>query len=110
MNATWPFAKLVANSDELTLRVLVLKYSFPKASIVRISEYAGPLAGVLPRFITSGLRIEHRNKNVPDFVVFWTPHSSDLFEAARFNGISDELMRRLRSLRSVSPVTRLWGL
>ena len=80
MNATWPFAKLVANSDELTLRVLVIKYSFPKASIVRISEYAGPLAGVLPRFITSGLRIEHRNKNAPDFVVFWTPHSSDLLK------------------------------
>jgi hypothetical protein len=47
MNATWPLAKLVANSDELTLRVVVLKYSFPKASIVRISEHTGPLAGVL---------------------------------------------------------------
>jgi hypothetical protein len=80
MNATWPLAKLVANSDELTLRVVVLKYSFPKASIVRISEHTGPLAGVLPRFITSGLRIEHRNKNVPDFVVFWTSHSSDLLK------------------------------
>ena len=51
----------------------------PYGIIFRV-EYAGPLAGVLPRFITSGLRIEHRNKNAPDFVVFWTPHSSALLK------------------------------
>ncbi len=80
VNATWPFAKLVADSAELTLRVLVIKFTFPKASIIRITEYSGPLAGILPRFITSGLRIEHRKKNAPGFIVFWTPHSSALLK------------------------------
>jgi hypothetical protein len=80
MNATWPFAKLVAGLDELTLRVLVFKFTFPKGSIARVSEYNGLLAGVLPRFITSGLRIEHHNKNAPNFIVFWTPHSSALLK------------------------------
>jgi hypothetical protein len=80
MNATWPFARLVANSDELTLRVLVFKFSFPKGSVARVSEHDGLLAGVLPRFITSGLRIEHHNKNAPSFIVFWTPHSSALLK------------------------------
>ncbi len=80
INATWPFAKLVANTEELTLRVLVIKFAFPKASITRITEYSGLLARVLPRFMTGGVRIEHGNKNAPSFIVFWTPHSSALLE------------------------------
>jgi hypothetical protein len=72
LNATWPFANLAANSDELTLRVFVIKFTFPKASVAKVSEYSG--------FVSSGLRIEHRNKNAPSFIVFWTPHSSALLK------------------------------
>jgi hypothetical protein len=69
-NATWPFAKLVVEPEELKLSVLGIKFVFPKASITKIGKYT--------RFVSTGLRIEHSKKRVPSFIVFWTPNFSAL--------------------------------
>jgi hypothetical protein len=63
-NATWPLAKLVVGAEELKLWVLGIKFTFPKASITRISSYS--------KFFSKGLRIEHSNPRAPQFIVFWT--------------------------------------
>jgi hypothetical protein len=63
MNATWPFARLSADRDAITLRCLS-KFTFPRDRITRLSRYRG--------FFSTGLRIEHNVPRCPGFMVFWT--------------------------------------
>ena len=76
-NATWPLAKLVVSPAELRLRVLGIKLTFAKGSIVRLSKHSG--------FISTGLRIEHSTQ-APSFIVFWTPNVAALLEALSQSG------------------------
>ena len=80
-NATWPLAKLTVEPQRLLLTVLgFIKLAFPKSSIVRVGEHRG--------FISSGLRIEHRDVRAPQFIVFWTFKLPALLEALRAAGYS----------------------
>ncbi len=64
-DATWPFAKLSANSVGLTLSCLGKEYVFERSRIKYLTHYRG--------LLSTGLRIEHDVSFHPDFVVFWTP-------------------------------------
>jgi len=62
-NASMPFARLSGTQDALKLACLGRDYIFPKSSIERLSRHRG--------IFSVGLRIEHHEKSLPQFVVFW---------------------------------------
>jgi len=65
-NATWPFAKLEATSDYVTLKVTFSgTYIFPATSVVGIHKF------VRIPFIGWGIRIEHTVSEYPSHIVFW---------------------------------------
>jgi len=65
-NASWPFAKLHADAEGLTIKLPFSKtYRFPTSSITSVREYISIL------FIGWGIRIEHSVPEYPPFVVFW---------------------------------------
>jgi hypothetical protein len=72
LNGTWPFGTLEIHSDCLVLDTLWRRYSFPRSSILALSEFHG--------FFWSGLRIEHSIPAYPRFVVFWSPRMSRLWQ------------------------------
>ena len=63
-NATMPFATLSVTQDALKLSCMGRDYVFPKGSIQRLTRHRG--------VFSVGLRIEHIEKSLPQFVVFWT--------------------------------------
>ncbi len=63
-NATWPFASLKANKDNINLSVLGKKYIFDKDKIKNIRKYRG--------LFSVGLKIEHDITDMPNHIVFWT--------------------------------------
>jgi len=66
-NVTWPFAKLTAEANSLTLTVTLFNriYSFEKSQIRKLSKYRGLL-------ISPGIRVEHTVAEYQPFIVFWT--------------------------------------
>jgi hypothetical protein len=76
-NVTWPFASLLIYRDELVLRALLWRYTFPRDKIVEIVPYH-----VL---LSPGIKIEHTVVGYPKFIVFWTFDFSDLLEALHQN-------------------------
>jgi len=66
VNATWPFAKLSATPDQLTVAVgIVGTYSFTPDQVATIERYVKiPLLGW-------GVRIHHCNPHYPASVIFW---------------------------------------
>jgi hypothetical protein len=62
-NASWPFAKLSATPDALSLSCLGSDYSFPKNKTRSLSRHRG--------IFSTGLRIEHTDSTFPEFMVFW---------------------------------------
>jgi hypothetical protein len=64
LNATWPFARLSADRDTIALRLLFIKFTFPRDKIRRLSRYRA--------FISTGLQIEHTVGHCPKFMLFWT--------------------------------------
>lgn len=65
-NATWPFAKLQATSDCLTLKVRFSgTYIFPISSVVAVHKFTH-----IP-FLGWGIRIEHIVSKYPTLIVFW---------------------------------------
>jgi hypothetical protein len=62
-NATYPFATLSGDSDRLVLRCLGRDYNFPRNRIRRLSRHRG--------IFSIGLRIEHSQDALPQFVIFW---------------------------------------
>lgn len=63
-NASFPFATLSVDSDALHLNCLGRDYHFPRSTIQRLSRYRG--------LFSVGLRIEHTQESLPEFIVFWT--------------------------------------
>jgi hypothetical protein len=80
LNATYPFALLSGDADALDLSCLGRAYHFPRSSILRLSRHRG--------LISVGLRIEHNQDSLPNFIVFW---SSMVFWPSRFNILLAEL-------------------
>ena len=64
LNATWPFARLSADGDAIALRLLIVKFTFPREKIRRLSRYRG--------FMSTGLQVEHAVGHYPKFMLFWT--------------------------------------
>src|SRR5262249_4089121 len=62
-NATWPFATLSVDANAILLWCLGQEYLFPKNKIIILTRYDG--------ILSIGLRIEHTEQSLPDFVVFW---------------------------------------
>ncbi len=76
-NASWPFATLDVHEDRVVLAGLWRTYVFPRAGIIRLSDYEGLFA--------SGLRIEHSIAAYPRLVVFWARDLSALQQALHAN-------------------------
>jgi len=67
VNATWPFAKLIATAETLKLDVSFIgKYEFHKGQIINIRKY-----GFIP-ILASGIKIEHNVGLYPKNIIFWT--------------------------------------
>ena len=79
-NATFPFATLSANTDALRLSCFGQDYAFPKDKIRRLSRHRG--------IFSVGLRIQHTEPSLPQFVVFWT---SIVFWTAGFQRLKTQL-------------------
>jgi len=67
MNATWPFAKLLVNKNELRLNASIIgNLSFTPPDIISIEPYTSiPLLG-------RGIRIYHNVESYSPKVIFWT--------------------------------------
>ncbi|RMG72203.1 MAG: hypothetical protein D6722_05825 [Bacteroidetes bacterium] len=67
MNATWPFAKLRARADLLTLQVNLLgTFHFQPSEVVALQPYTQiPVLG-------EGVRIVHRKAGYKQKIIFWT--------------------------------------
>lgn len=63
-NATWPFVKINVTPNTIELKCLSKKYIFERDQIVDLREYEG--------MFSKGLLIEHKLKNYPHHIVFWT--------------------------------------
>jgi len=71
-NATWPFARLTAASDKLTISVRLLgTYSFAPEDVSAVERYV-----LIPVF-GWGVRIHHRKTDCPQRVIFWCLGSPD---------------------------------
>lgn len=65
MNATWPFAKLAVDTNELRIYCMLHRICFKKADIKKISVvYYVPL-------IAQGIRIEHVVPKYNKHIFFW---------------------------------------
>ncbi|HMJ91636.1 MAG TPA: hypothetical protein VK530_17575 [Candidatus Acidoferrum sp.] len=82
-NATFPFATLSFDSSALHLSCVGRNYHFPRSSIRRLSRHRG--------LFSVGLRIEHNQAALPEFVVFW---ASMIFWSSAF----EKLQRQLEAL------------
>ena len=65
VNATWPFARLVATSTGLSVTTLLDPYDFRPSDVVSLERY-----GSLPLF-SNGIRIVHSRPDYPAKVIFW---------------------------------------
>jgi hypothetical protein len=64
LNATWPFATITIDERKIALRCLWMKWIFPKETIRYLTAHDGAFS--------TGLRIDHSNKNYTGFIVFWS--------------------------------------
>jgi hypothetical protein len=62
-NASYPFATLSGDSEALHLSCLGREYHFPRSTIRRLRRHRG--------LFSVGLRIEHTQDSLPEFIVFW---------------------------------------
>src|ERR1043165_1801517 len=79
-NATFPFATLSADADALHLSCGDRDYHFPRNTIRRLSQHRG--------MFSVGLRIEHTQASLPEFVVFW---ASAFFWTSGFQKLQTQL-------------------
>ena len=63
VNASYPFATLSGDADALRLSCLGREYYFPRSSIRQLRRHRG--------LFSVGLRIEHTQDSLPEFIVFW---------------------------------------
>lgn len=64
LNFTWPFAKIIANSESITIRAFWKKYILKRNEIIELRKYSG--------LFSEGLLIEHNRKDYPYKIVFWS--------------------------------------
>jgi hypothetical protein len=79
-NASYPFATLSGDADALRLTCLGREYHFPRTSIRRLRRHRG--------LFSVGLRIEHTQDSLPEFIVFW---ASVFFWTSGFQRLRTEL-------------------
>jgi len=66
VSATWPFAKLSASAQQLSVSgSLIGRYSFSPEQVAALEPY-----GSIP-VLASGVRIIHTVQNYPDKIIFW---------------------------------------
>ena len=63
-NVSWPFARLKATEDKITLVVFSKTYEIEKENISALRRHRG--------FLSVGLKIEHTKGGMPKHLVFWT--------------------------------------
>lgn len=95
MNATWPFATLKVNKNNLELNATILgKLVFTPQDIISIEPY-----GLIP-VLGQGIKINHRVKSYNSKVIFWTMgNPRDLIkkiEGIRFLGNSSPMSEDLQ--------------
>ncbi len=67
VNATWPFATLLVNRNELKLNASIIgSFSFNPSDIIAIEPYT-----IIP-LLGQGIRIYHRVENYNPKIIFWT--------------------------------------
>jgi len=72
INASWPFAKLSATPEKLTLSISVLgTYTFAPERVSTIEKY------VMIPVLASGVRIHHCSPDCPVRVIFWCLQDPD---------------------------------
>lgn len=69
INFTWPFAKLIADPDGISIKVSLGKlwgktFALERAQIKSIKKKCG--------FMGTGISIEHSNVQHPPLILFWT--------------------------------------
>lgn len=75
VNYTWPFAKLEASAERLTVSATLFgmgKYSFSRDEVISIERY-----GWIP-VIGEGIRINHDVADYPEKIIFWCQPASVL--------------------------------
>ena len=78
-HATWPFAKLSVNKNELRLNASIIGSVYFRPSDVISIELS-------PRFAGSGIKVNHRVKGYSDYIVFITPGGRDLIAQIEHTG------------------------
>ncbi|WP_428331377.1 hypothetical protein [Mucilaginibacter sp.] len=103
-NATWPFAKLIVNKDELQLNAGIIgNLVFCPADIMFIEPYT-PVP-----FLGQGIRIIHNVNNYNNDVIFWTfANPVELIERIKQTGflnntappLTNDITTHIRSVQS----------
>ena len=74
-NLTYPFAKIDCSEEILVLKVNAIVYkrefAFSKSD-VQLREFRG--------LFSRGIRILHKNKEYPEFILYWTTNMQELME------------------------------
>ena len=79
-NLTWPFAKIIVNSESIIIQAFWKKYLLKKNEISNLRKYSG--------IFSKGLLIEHKRKDYPHHMVFWTLNLQRLKNAIEDLGYS----------------------
>ena len=68
--ATWPFAKIFATPEKITLKVFWKEYNLEGDHIIDLREYHG--------IFSKGMLIEYKTDNYPHRILFWTSNLDKL--------------------------------
>ena len=81
-NATWPFATLEIDDDQIVVRTGRRKIHFDRESIRALNRYQG--------IFSSGLQIQHYLSSVDRLFIFWTFTPDKVYESVLANGYNLE--------------------
>src|SRR3989344_5161004 len=80
-NATWPFAKLKVNRENLIINSPFSELKFKRANVKFIEKYQGPLW-----FLGKGIKINHNKLRTSKFIIFWSYNVDNLIQKLKFLG------------------------